>query len=120
MVTIKNNLPAFAQSSFSVLNDALKEGARDILVKAKHKAPFQKGALRAQSDTHQVGMLHQRVSFWMEYARFQEFGGDRSRRVRRYTTSGTGKGFLKSSGDEVARMISSYFRKHSQRTKLWT
>ena len=97
------------------MNDALREGARDTLIKAKTKAPFSKGDLRGETEIDQKGLLWWRVSFWMEYARFQEFGGDSKRRVRNYSTAGTGKGYLKKSGDEEAKKIVMKFKKHAGR-----
>lgn len=115
---VVNKLPKFQKSVHSVLNDALGEGARDGHIKAKTTAPFDKGPLRADSDHRMIIPLLWRISFWKEYARFQEFGGDSKRRVRNYSTSGTGKGFLKSAGDEQADKIVMKFKKHSVRVKV--
>lgn len=116
-VKVTNKLPNFSLSVAQVLDDALRDAARDILVMSRNKAPFAKGGLRAESEIKRVGPLHQRVSYWKEYARFQEFGGDAKRRVRNYTTSGTGKNYLKSSGDQVANTIVRTFKKHAGRAK---
>ena len=117
-VTITNKLPQFSKSVDSVLGDALREASRDILIKAKTKAPFQKGGLR--SDTEVTGNNRtQRISFNKEYARFQEFGGDDARRVRKYTTSGTGKHYLKNAGDDVKRRLPGIFKKHGLRARVW-
>lgn len=113
-----NKLPAFGRVAKDVLNDALREGASDILVKAKTKSPFKKGQLRSNTEVNEMVRLMWRVSFWQEYARFQEFGGDSKRRVRKYSTSGTGKGYLKSSGDEVANRIVLTFKKHGLRARI--
>lgn len=114
---VVDNLPRFKRNLYSVLDDAFNEAGRDVLIKARTRAPFQQGPLRSNSDTHKVKPLHQRISFWLEYARFQEFGGDGVRRVRNYSTPGTGKGYLKTSGDEVAKKLNMTFRKHAQRAK---
>jgi hypothetical protein len=116
-VTVNDKLPTFSKSAKAVLSDVLKEGARDILIKANNKAPYKDGHLRASKEIKALNPLHYRVSFWEEYARFQEFGGDAKRRVRNYTTSGTGKGYLKSSGDEVADKINRTFLKHAKRAR---
>jgi hypothetical protein len=58
-----------------------------------------------------------RVSFFVVYARFQECGGDNNRRVENYTTSGTGKAFLKKSGDEQVVKIASTMKKHAERAR---
>lgn len=116
-VTVIDRMPAFKISANRVLNDALSEGAKEILYNAKTRAPYKKGPLRANSDTQQIAVLKHRISFWLEYARFQEFGGDGNRRVRNYTTPGTGKEYLKKSGDEVAQGIRNTFRKHGRRAR---
>lgn len=116
-VTVKDRMPQFSRSAKLVLDDALKEGAKDIIVSAKTKAPFQKGALRRDSDVKKISRLLWRVSFWAEYARYQEFGGDGRRTIRKYSTAGTGKGYLGSSGDEVAGRIVRKFKKHGRRAK---
>lgn len=117
-VKIVDNLPQFKRSLYSVMDDAIKEAARDTLINAKNKAPFRKGQLRANSDFYAIGNLQQRVSFWMEYARFQEFGGDSKRIIRHYSTSGTGKAYLKTSGDEQAKKLSYTLRKHATRARV--
>ena len=114
---IINRMPSFSRSVDSIMEDALREGGRDILVKAKTKAPFQKGGLRSESDVSSQGRLKQRVSFWKEYARFQEFGGDSKRRVRNYSHSGTGAHYLRDSGDEQAKKMNMIFKKHGLRAR---
>lgn len=112
-----NKLPSFSNSARSVLDDAVKEAARDGYIKAKQHAPFDKGGLRSQSHFKKIKQMHQRISFWEEYARFQEFGGDASRRVRNYSTAGTKAHYLKDAGDEQARKISRTFAKHAKRAR---
>lgn len=116
-VRIDDRMPQFRRNLLVVMNDAFREASRDVLVKARIKAPFDKGGLRSESDTHMVAPLWWRVSFWKEYARFQEFGGDANRRVRHYSTGGTGKGYLKSAGDEEARKLNMVIAKHTVRVK---
>lgn len=116
-VKIIDRLPRFKQSLYIVLDDALKEGARDIRLHAKEKAPYKMGHLRANSDFKQIGILKWRVSFWEVYARFQEFGGDGKRRIRNYTTAGTGKHYLKNAGDEMVLKLKSILKKHASRAK---
>ncbi len=116
-VRIDDNLPQFTRSLYSVMDDAIKEGARDTLRNARTRAPFKAGQLRSDSDIHKQGRLLWRISFWKEYARFQEFGGDGKRRVRNYSTSGTGKRYLQTSGDEQAMRIRAVFKKHAMRAR---
>jgi len=116
-VKIKNNLPSFKRNLYNVLDDALADGSRDVLINAKNRAPFDKGGLRSQSESNQRMPLWWRVSFFVVYARFQEFGGDNNRKVENYTTSGTGKAFLKKSGDEQVVKIASTMKKHAARAR---
>ena len=116
-VTVIDRMPQFKRSAYSVLNDALAEGAKEVLINAKTKAPYKKGPLRSNSDTRQMGILWHRISFWIIYAAFQEFGGDASRTIRNYTTPGTGKHYLKSSGDEVVIKLKTMFKKHGMRAR---
>lgn len=114
-VRIDDRLPMFSNKAKNYLNDALKEGAKDILVKSTAKAPYKDGGLRGNKDAMQTGRMQWTVTYWNEYARYQEFGGDGRRVVRNYTTAGTGKGYLKKSGDEVANAMSLIFAKHGGR-----
>lgn len=116
-LTIKDNLPSFTKSLFNVFDDAMREVGRDVLINAKTKAPFDTGQLRADSEVRRISNLHYRVSFWKEYARFQEFGGTTDKKVRNYKTSGTGSGFLKNAGDAGVDKLVSTLRKHAQRAR---
>ena len=116
-VIVNDRLPQFKKNAVVMLDLALRDGSRDILIKAKNRAPYLHGHLRGNSENKQVGMLHHRVSFWEEYARYQEFGGDGKRRVRNYSTGGTGKRFLKSSGDEIAKRINYTFKKYGSKAR---
>lgn len=115
---IVNKLPQFRKNMLSVFDDALREGSRDILIDAKEKAPYKKGGLRSDSLVKQVGLLKWRVSFYKEYARYQEFGGDDKRTVKNYTTTGTGKHYLKDSGDAMVKKLKSIIKKHNTRIKV--
>lgn len=112
---IIDNLPDFSKKNSIKMSDALKSAASDVLIKAKDRAPYKTGALRSQSDVEKVGSLTWRIRFWVEYARFQELGGNAKRSVRNYSTTGTGKHFLRTSGDEVKGKLVSEFRKHAGR-----
>ena len=116
-VVVIDKLPKFRLSAKKVLGDALREAGTDVLINTKERAPFKKGGLRGESHVKPIHPLLYRVSFWMEYARFQEFGGDSKRRVRKYTTSGTGKHYLKSSGDEAVDKLNLTFAKHGRRAR---
>jgi len=116
-VVIKDKMPIFKKSLYNVLDDAIREAGKDTLIAAKERAPFRKGPLRAQSIVDKVKSLHYRVSFWMEYARFQEVGGDSKRRVKHYTSPGTGSKYLKTSGDNQAKKLQITIKKHTKRAR---
>ena len=117
-VQIIDKLPKFSKEVMNVFDDALAEGAKDTLVASRQIAPFDKGALRRESDVRQMKLLLWRISYWVEYARFQEMGGDAIRRVRNYTTSGTGAHFLQRAGDERAKTLADMFSKHAKRVHV--
>lgn len=113
-VTINDRLPKFSRSMEGLLDSAFRSQARDILIDAKNNAPFQKGHLRSDTQVTKEGRLHYRISFFKEYARFQEFGGDSKRTVRNYTTAGTGKRYLSRAGvagsKRLARTVKTYLK----------
>ena len=116
-VTVIDRLPQFKQLNKIVMEDALREGARDILIKSRTKAPFKTGDLRRDSYTRKVSTLKYRVSYWKEYAAYQERGMRKggSHRVIHYTTAGTGKHFLRNAGNEVAKAMPRIYKKHAKR-----
>lgn len=117
-VKVVNKLPLFTTVSKVVLSQALDEAGRDILINARNRAPFKKGALRRESVLSVVGTHKRRVSFWVEYARFQEMGGSGGRRVRNYTTSGTGAHFLEEAGKAAVTGFAATLAKHAARARV--
>lgn len=113
---VDDRLPFFKSRLYSHMDDAVKEAARDTIIKAKTNAPFKGGDLRASSDIKKRSFMSYRVRFWMEYARFQEFGGDSTRTVRDYTTPGTGKHYLRDAGDAQMDKMDRKLGKHARRT----
>lgn len=116
-VKVVDKLPSFSRRLSNTMDDALADAASDVLLKARRRAPFLKGGLRRDSMTKKVSNLKRRISFWIEYARFQEFGGDSRRRIRNYTSPGTGAHYLRDSGHEVAKRMVFYLAKHAKRTR---
>lgn len=117
MMKVDDRMPIFKVSATQVMDDAVREGARDTLIKAVQKAPLDKGSLRADTQIKRMSDIVYRVSFFAEYARYQEFGGDGKRTVRNYTTPGTGKHYLKNAGDEVSERLIMMFKKHGARAR---
>lgn len=114
-VKVVDNLPQFKKSAERVLNDALREGSTEILEISRNKAPFKDGGLRRESDKRERSHLNWRISYWVEYARYQEFGGDGKRVVRKYTTPGTGAHYLENAGDKIKAKMDLKFIKHGRR-----
>lgn len=95
------------------LENALREGARDIHISAKTKAPYKDGGLRSDSDFIKLGKFRWRIRFLKEYASVQEKGKRAgARRFTNYTTSGTGAHFLETSGDSIVKNLNAKFKKH--------
>lgn len=117
-VVIRDRLPQFSAKAKVAINDAIQTAAADTLVDAKTKAPFEEGSLRSHSYVKMVKLLHWRVTFYIRYARYQEAGGDGRRRVRNYTTSGTGAGFLRSAGNAQVRKLVPKIRLHAARVRV--
>lgn len=113
-LSVDDKLPQMSRRIGGVLDDALKELGRDILVKSRTVAPFDKGHLRADSDLKKVKGVW-RITYYKEYARFQEFGGDANRTVRNYSTPGTGKHYLGKTGDEIYTRAIFTLKKHAGR-----
>lgn len=117
-VRIIDKLPQFKNVSSQVLSDALDEAGKDILIDARNRAPFRKGALRRESVLSVVSTHKRRISFWVEYARFQEFGGSGGKRVRNYSTPGTGAHFLQNAGDKAVASFARTLAKHAARARV--
>jgi hypothetical protein len=112
---VVNKMPQFQRSAESVLGDALREGARDLLNNAKDKAPLKDGLLRGRTEITKQGNLSMRVQFKMDYALYQEIG----RGMRHYTTSGTGPRYLLNAAKMIEKKMPSIFKKHGLRARVW-
>jgi hypothetical protein len=117
-IRVINKLPIFSVKAKMVLDDALAEASKDILIDSKNIAPFKKGGLRSDSLAKKMKVLHWRVSYNKEYARYQEYGGDGKRVIRKYTTPGTGKAYLKTAGDNKIQKMIPLFKKHGIRVRV--
>lgn len=112
---VNDRMPQFRTKMVALLDQGIGEAAKDTLIDARNNAPFKGGELRRSSDTQQRRLLSHRVSFWIEYARYQEFGGDASRKVRNYTTGGTGKHYLRDAGNKNVTKLKLILKKHASR-----
>lgn len=115
---VKNKLPQFTRSLYNVLDDAMEEAQDEITREVENTAPKGlSGDLRAAKRTTKPKKHSRRISMYKEYARFQEFGGDSKRRVRNYTTAGTGPHFLRNAGNKQVKKIARTYKKHAARAR---
>lgn len=117
---VLDNILKFVEQHNHAMDRALNRMAIDIERLSKTRVPVDKGPLKSSGRHRKVGNLHYRTEFNKEYAGYQEFGQrrDGTHRVKNYTTPGTGKFFLKSSGDEVAERAWSYFRQEAKKIRV--
>lgn len=114
-VVVVDRLPEWSRNLHSILDDAVGETAKDILIDSRGKAPYKKGGLRRESDTNQISSMHHRVSYWLEYSAAQEAGKRKGVYFKRYTTPGTGPHFLQTAGDKRVETLKLAIRKHQAR-----
>lgn len=116
-VRVDNRINQFAASAKYEIDNAIRESAVNVLIASKQRAPFDKGGLRGDTETKRIIPMHWRVSYWKEYARFQEFGGDGRRVVRRYKTSGTGKRYLTTAGNNETSNLIARLKVYAKRAR---
>jgi len=114
MITITDHSPEFKQKVFFKIRGALNETARDILIDATNKAPFVKGGLRSDKQVKSPEPLVRHIIFGSVYAGYQERGErkDGSRKVKKYTTPGTGKHFLRNAAKKHKPNFIKNIKKH--------
>lgn len=85
------------------LDQELGRKAALVEIKAKARVPVDKGLLQSSGNHRRIRFGRFRIEFNKEYAAYQERGmrRDGTRVVKRYTTPGTGKDYLKSAAAEV-------------------
>ncbi len=105
-VKIKDNSAGWIHKKERELEKGLNTMAKAILARAQVKVPLKGGALKASGKVTGKS-LERTVSFGsgLKYGAYQERGErlDGSHKVRRYTTPGTSKHYLKDSGDAVVK-----------------
>jgi len=97
-----------------VKDKALSLAVGDIttIVKTGGRTPRLTGRMMAATRPNKVSQGHYQVIIPVVYATYQERGmrADGSHRVRKYTTAGTGKGFLQAALDTVGRNFNNLIR----------
>jgi hypothetical protein len=115
---IVNNLVKFAKSAIEAQDRALNKMAIDIERLSKEQVPHDKGQLKASGYHKKTGILEYRVGYNKEYARFQEFGGDGKRIVRRYSKPGKKKFYLRDPSKIITERGAEYFINESRRIRI--
>jgi len=116
---VESRIPEFKKITEMKLDKGLSLLAERIETEAKMKAPksagvqqggrrgTKPGQLKASGKTVRLSQGHYQVRFGDNasgaYARYQEYGGDGRRVVRRYSTPGTGKEYLRGAGENAQR-----------------
>ena len=111
-IKITDNSRAFFSKNQARIDWAFGRMVKDILNLAKAYVPFKSGDLQKSGQTTRLKALSHKVGFYTNYSAYQERGarGDGTRRVKRYSTPGTGANFLKRGGDKVASQAINYIK----------
>lgn len=111
-VKIENNILKWGNKTINSLDSAIGRMAKDIKQIASITVPFKSGELQKNIVDEKMGLLRHRVLVDKPYASYQERGmrANGSHVVRNYSTPGTGKGYLKKSGDKVVKQGINYLR----------
>lgn len=117
-IKIIDKIQDFVKENGTAIDRALNRMAVDIERLSKTRVPVRKGFLKASGRHERMGFMNYRTIFNKEYAAYQEFGGDGRRVIKNYTTPGTGKFYLKSSGDEIKKNALNYIIQEGKRVKV--
>lgn len=109
-VRIVDNSGKFGIEAARGMDRALNKMAVDIERLAKQVVPHDQGPLHSSGKHVPLRLLRYQVRFDKEYARFQEFGGDKKRKVRRYSKPGKKAHYLRDSGRTIADKAVGYFK----------
>lgn len=120
-VKIIDNSKRFVMNNDKAMDRMLERMAKDIRQIAMIRIPYKSGALQRDLKQKRISSRHHQVKTDnIPYAAYQERGmrADGSRRVRKYTTPGTGKEFLKRAGDSVSAKAVQYFRQAASSVRV--
>jgi len=122
-VRVDSKIPQFRMNTKQAADLMLAKMRNDAFVLSKAKVPVKEGDLSASGKQEKVKALHHRVSYGESlrdpYAPYQERGSrkDGSHKVKRYTTAGTGKDFLKNAANNVISKSTQYAKQAFARVK---
>lgn len=112
-IEVRSNIPKYSRAVEKNLESALNQMASDIEMLAKvQKVPVDQGHLQGSIENKREGRLKRKVEASAKYARFQEFGGDGKRRVRRYSKPGTGAHYMRDSAKDIDRRKNQYIARN--------
>lgn len=99
------------------IDKSLTSMAGDIIRLSQQRVPLLTGALKTSIRHVRIDQKKHAVLANKEYAAYQEFGQrkDGSRRVTRYSKSGTGKGYLLNSAQTIQKRKGEYLRRFKVR-----
>lgn len=123
-VKVDNRMNRFMAANEIAMEKALMAMRTDVYILSQFKVPLLDGELKNSGEHLKMGRLHHRVQYGEngaeDYAAYQHRGmrKDGSRRVKRYTTSGTNKGFLSDSGKIIAPKSGQYFKRAAERVRV--
>lgn len=120
-VRVVDKLQKFARKSGEAMDRSLNRMAVDVERLAKQRVPVSPsgGHLKSSGYHRRKGLMKYMVVFNKEYAAYQEFGGDgKGKVVRRYSTPGTGKFYLRDAGRKVASNAMSYIKSEAGRIRV--
>lgn len=109
-VRVTDNTPRIKIDTVRGANLALRFALDDIDRLAKPNTPKDKGNLRNDL-LKQVSGLRGKIEWRKRYAAVQERGEIRGRKIRNYTTAGTGPHFAENAVKTVTRNFEKYLRK---------
>jgi hypothetical protein len=116
-IKVTDNLSRFSKLTQEAESNALNAMAGDIQRLAIQRVPLKKGHLKGSIRPKQIAKTKYVVEANKEYAAYQEFGAraSGSHRVRKYSKSGTGTGYLRDSGKTISGRINQYFTRFKAR-----
>lgn len=117
---VDDKMDKFISKNDLLMDNALNRMARDIRQVALSTVPYKDGDLFNSAEDTKKAKLKYWVIFNTEYAAYQERGQrkDGSRIVRRYTTPGTGRDYLKNGGRQIAKDSLNYFKQAAQLSRF--
>jgi len=116
-VTVDDNSKAFIRRNLNMLDRVAARGVQDIAMLTSGRIPRKSGNLMDRIETKKVDDGHHQVVIDEDYAAYQERGmrADGSRKVRKYTSAGTGPHALEKSGNQIASKLLAYIKKAASR-----